>query len=108
MTLKTLTVNPNGKPMSVQLAARLTCLCPVNGKRDYATVEANYVPVAAVVELESFRAQLDAYATERIGHEDVTEAIADAIYDAAMPDDLTVRTRWEPVEGVECVVVAHR
>lgn len=107
MALRTLTVNPNTR-ISTTIAGKLTCLCPVNGRRDYATVEVSYVPTGSVVELESFAAWLSSYAMETISHEQITEAIADEINEVALPDNLTVRTTWDAVEGVECVVVAHR
>jgi NADPH-dependent 7-cyano-7-deazaguanine reductase QueF len=107
MGIRTLSIDPTNRT-SIQLAGRLTCLCPVNGKRDYATVEVSYHPTASVVELESFAAYLASFANEQIGHEAVTEAIRDEIAEETLPDDLTVRTRWEPVEGVECVVVASQ
>lgn len=106
MALRSLTITPTNR-LTLQLAGRLTCLCPVNGRRDYATVEVSYCPTAAVVELESFAAYLATFATETISHEEVTAAIRDEIAEETVPDDLTVRTRWDAVEGIECVVVAH-
>ena len=103
MALRTLTLDPKYR-LSVNLTARLTCLCPVNGRRDYATVEIAYVPTGAVVELESLQRWLDSYAMETISHEEITQAIRDEIAEETMADDLTVRTRWDAVEGVECVV----
>lgn len=108
MALRTLSVDPNARPITVQLAGRLTCICPVNERRDYATVEVSYTPVAAVVELESFARYLAARANRSVSHELVTQEIADDVYQTTQADDITVRTRWDAVEGVECVVVASR
>ena len=107
MALRTRTINPNHR-ISTRIAAKLTCVCPVNGRRDFATVEVIYTPAGSVVELESFATWLSSYATEVVGHEEITEAIADEIDDVAMPDALTVRTTWNAVEGVECIVSTRR
>lgn len=103
MGFRTLAVNPNSR-LSVGLTARLTCLCPVNARRDYATVEVAYIPTGAVVELESFAAWLGSYAATAISHEEITQAIHDEISETTQTDDLTVRTQWDAIEGVGCVV----
>lgn len=105
MVVRTLTVDPDAR-LSVGLAARLTCLCPVNGRRDYASVEVSYVPTGRVVELESFASYLASFAAETMSHEEATEMVRREVYDAVEPDDLTVRTRWDAVEGVACTVSA--
>lgn len=107
MALRALTINPANR-LSISLAARLTCLCPVNTRRDYATVEVSYCPsVGAVIELESFAAYLSTFSERAVSHEDVAAEILSDLQELTQADDLTVRTRWEAVEGVECVVVAH-
>ena len=105
MALRTLTVDPANK-LFITIAGRLTCLCPVNGKRDSATVEVSYQPAAgAVVELAAFAAYLAGFESRTVSHEDATAEIADEIRWSIMSDDLTVRTVWEPVEGIECSMV---
>lgn len=106
MALRTLSIDPTNR-LSINIGGRLTCLCPVNGRRDYATVEVSYHPTGAVVELGSLAAYLSTFATATISHEEVTEAIRDELQEITVADDITVRTTWEPVEGVACVVVAH-
>lgn len=108
MTLRTLDIDPNGRSFSVSLAGRLTCICPVNERRDYATVEVSYVPVARVVELESFARYLSHWSETQGLHEVVTTEIAEEVQRATEADDITVRTRWDAIEGVECVVTTHR
>lgn len=105
--MKTLAIDPNHR-ITVQIGGKLTCLCPVNGRRDYATVEVVYSPTGNVVELESFADHLSRYAMSSMSHEAITEDIATMLHDILIPDDLTVRTRWDAVEGVDCVVVASR
>jgi len=106
--LRTLTIDPNQRPITVSIAGRLTCLCPVNERRDYATVEVTYHPTHSVVELESFAQYLGGWSETQAAHDLVAQEIAQDVYDATEADDVTVRTRWEAVEGIECVVVASR
>lgn len=105
--LATLSIDP-AERISVTIAGRLTCRCPVNQRRDYATVEVAYTPNGAVVELESFGAYLGSFANRDAAHEMVTVEIGHEIHEATGADDITVRTVWEPVEGVACVVTATR
>lgn len=93
-------------PLAITLRGRLTCRCPVNGQRDYASVEVAYNPIGNAVELGSFAAYLATFNDREIGHEDVTAEIRSDLARLLEPDDLTVRTAWDAVEGIECVVVA--
>ena len=108
MGLRTLSIDPNAKPITVAIEGRLTCRCPVNGRRDHARIEVVYTPVAAVIELESFAAYLDTFTARQASHELVTVEIGSDIAEATEADDITVRTHWDPVEGIGCTVVAHR
>lgn len=105
MALRTLSIDPSNK-LSIAIAGRLACLCPVNGRRDSATVEVNYQPsIGAVIELEAFAAYLAGFEGRTVSHEEATLEIADEIRWSIMSDDLTVRTTWVPIEGIECSVV---
>ncbi|HXJ30392.1 MAG TPA: GTP cyclohydrolase I [Gemmatimonadales bacterium] len=108
MALRTLSLDPSEKPISISLAGRLTCRCPINGRMDYATVEVAYIPTGAVMELEAFARYLDGFSSRTVFHETVTQEIAEEVYQATEADDITVRTRWDAVEGIACTVVAHR
>lgn len=108
MTLQTLAFNASSRPLVVSITGRLTCICPVNERRDYAAVEVSYVPVGSVVELESFARYLSGWAETQASHELVTQDIAEDVYRATEADDITVRTRWDAVEGIECTVTSHR
>jgi NADPH-dependent 7-cyano-7-deazaguanine reductase QueF len=85
----------------------LSCWCPVNARRDFATVEVTYAPAATVVEIESFAAFLATQADQEMSHETATELIWRAVHDAIKPKSLTVATTWAPVEGVGCVVTTR-
>lgn len=107
MKLNTITMDPPAI-MSVTLRARLTCLCPVNDRRDYATVEVTYTPEGWLIELESFAAFLGSFSDRTVTHERVTVDIAAAVREATRCDEALVKTEWLPVEGVECIVTAKQ
>lgn len=103
MALRTLSIEP-GDRLSISLTGRLACRCPVNGKRDEATVTVTYTPAEMVLELTALAAYLADFQDRSITHEAVTAIIADEIRWSVMSDDVTVTTDWAPVEGVGCVI----
>ena len=70
----------------------LTCLCPMTGQPDFATVVLTYVPDQSLVELKSLKLYLWSYRQEGAFHEDVTNRILDDFVAAARP-------RWAEVVG---------
>ena len=52
-----------------------TCLCPMTGFPDFATIQINYVPKDWCVELKSLKLYINAYRNRGIFHEDVTNVI---------------------------------
>jgi 7-cyano-7-deazaguanine reductase len=84
----------------------LTCLCPMTGQPDYATVTITYVPAASIVELKSLKLYLWSYRDEGAFHEDVTNRILDDLVAAVGPKRMTVRTDWLVRGGIHSVVEA--
>lgn len=103
MAIRTLSIEPSDR-LSITLTGHLTCRCPVNGKRDEATVTVAYTPVEMVLELAALAEYLDGFRVREITHEAATAIIADEIRWSVMSDDVTVTTVWAPVEGIDCVV----
>ena len=69
-----------------------TCLCPMTGQPDFATIRIRYIPDAKCVELKSLKLYLWSYRNEGAFHEDVTNRILDDFVTAARP-------RWAEVVG---------
>jgi 7-cyano-7-deazaguanine reductase len=69
-----------------------TCLCPVTGQPDFATIRIRYVPDQHLIELKSLKLYLWSYRQEGVFHEDVTNRILDDVVAAARP-------RWIEVTG---------
>jgi 7-cyano-7-deazaguanine reductase len=84
----------------------LTCVCPMTGQPDFATVTITYVPAASIVELKSLKLYLWSYRDEGAFHEDVTNRILDDLVAAVGPKRMTVRTDWLVRGGIHSVVEA--
>ena len=69
-----------------------TCVCPMTGQPDFATIRIRYVPGRWLVELKSLKLYMWAYRNEEAFHEDVTNRILDDFVTAARP-------RWVEVTG---------
>ena len=86
-----------------------TCLCPMTGQPDFATIVIDYVPDALCVELKSLKLYLWSYRNEGAFHEAVTNAILDDIVAATKPRFARIAARWNVRGGIYTNVVAeHR
>jgi 7-cyano-7-deazaguanine reductase len=84
----------------------LTCLCPMTGQPDFATVILTFVPDARLVELKSLKLYLWTFRDEGAFHEDVTNRILDDLVAAINPRRMTVETRWNVRGGISTTVTA--
>jgi 7-cyano-7-deazaguanine reductase len=84
----------------------LTCLCPVTGQPDFATVRISYVPDELLVELKSLKMYLWSYRDEGAFHEAVTNRILDDLVGATGPRRMTVETIWKVRGGITTTVTA--
>jgi 7-cyano-7-deazaguanine reductase len=73
-------------------APEFTCLCPLTGQPDFATIRIRYVPAKLCVELKSLKLYLWSFRNEGAFHERVTNEICDDLVRALKP-------RWLEVEG---------
>jgi 7-cyano-7-deazaguanine reductase len=83
-----------------------TCVCPMTGQPDFATVTIRYVPGEHIVELKSLKLYLWSYRQEGAFHEDVTNRILDDLVAVVAPRRITVRTDWNVRGGIHTVVEA--
>jgi 7-cyano-7-deazaguanine reductase len=86
--------NPNPRrPYEIEMEApEFTCLCPLTGQPDFATIRIRYVPAARCVELKSLKLYLWSFRNEGAFHEKVTNEICDDLVRALKP-------RWLEVQG---------
>ena len=73
--------------------SEFTCLCPMTGQPDFATIKVEYVPDQKVVESKSFKLYLWSYRNEGVFHEHVVNTILDDLVKALDP-------HWCKVTGV--------
>lgn len=87
----------------------LTCMCPVTGQPDFATVHLTYVPDASLIELKSLKLYLWSFRDEGAFHEAVTNRILDDLVAATGPRYMKLTARWYVRGGIFTNVVAeHR
>jgi 7-cyano-7-deazaguanine reductase len=84
-----------------------TCVCPMTGQPDFATVTVAYVPDQLIVELKSLKLYLWSYRDEGAFHEDVTNRILDDLVAVLTPRRMTVHTLWNVRGGITTQVTAE-
>jgi 7-cyano-7-deazaguanine reductase len=90
-------------------APEFTCLCPMTGQPDFATIRIRYVPDERCVELKSLKLYLWSYRDEGTFHEAVTNRIANDIIHAIDPRYLEVEGDFYIRGGIKTrVKVEHR
>ena len=93
---RTLEAVPNPHPdrdYEVAMAIpEFTCVCPMTGQPDFATLSLDYVADRRCVELKSLKLYIWSYRDEGVFHEDVTNRILNDLVHALRP-------RWAEVTG---------
>jgi 7-cyano-7-deazaguanine reductase len=86
-----------------------TCLCPMTGQPDFATLELEYVPDRTCVELKSLKLYVWSFRDRGAFHEAVTNEILDHIATAIAPRFMRLTARFNVRGGIHTTVVAeHR
>ena len=86
-----------------------TCLCPLTGQPDFATLIIDYVPDRRCVELKSLKLYAWSYRNEGAFHEKVTNSIASDIVRTIDPRFLRIHADWYVRGGIRTyVTVEHR
>jgi 7-cyano-7-deazaguanine reductase len=81
-----------------------TCLCPLTGQPDFATILIDYVPDQLCVELKSLKLYLWSYRDEGAFHEAVTNQICDDLVAAIQPTSITVTGKFWARGGITTAV----
>jgi 7-cyano-7-deazaguanine reductase len=84
-----------------------TCLCPMTGQPDFATIRISYVPGKLCVELKSLKLYLWSFRNEGAFHEAVTNQILDDLVSALKPRRCEVVGDFLIRGGIHTVVVAR-
>src|ERR1700759_4762905 len=108
---KTLDTFPNPKPereYEIRFdCPEFTCVCPVTGQPDFATIRISYVPAAKCVELKSLKLYLWSYRDEGTFHEAVTNRILDDLVGATRPRRMKVIGDFAVRGGITTSITAE-
>ena len=86
-----------------------TCLCPVTGQPDFATITITYVPDRLCVEMKSLKLYFLAYRNKGIFYEAAVNAILDDLVAVVRPRRMTVTGQFAVRGGTAATVTAeHR
>ena len=86
-----------------------TCLCPMTGQPDFATLVLDYFPDRLCVELKSLKLYVWSYRNEGAFHEAVTNQILDHLVSALKPRYMKLEARFNVRGGIYTTVIAeHR
>ena len=84
-----------------------TCLCPITGQPDFATLYLDYIPDARCVELKSLKLYIWSFRDQGIFHEHVTNLILDDLVEALDPHWCKITADFAQRGGVSIVVTAE-
>ena len=85
-----------------------TCLCPMTGQPDFATLDLEYVPDKSCVELKSLKLYIWSFRDRGAFHEAVTNEILDHLAGAITPRFMRLTARFNVRGGIYTTVVAER
>ncbi len=108
---KKLEAFPNRTPGRYYLVTletnEFTCLCPVTGQPDFATIRVEYVPDEKILESKSFKLYLWSYRNEGVFHEHVVNTILDDLVAALDPHYIKVTGAFNIRGGIAITVEAE-
>ena len=84
-----------------------TCLCPMTGQPDFATLLLDYIPDRTCVELKGLKLYIWSYRNEGAFHEAVTNRILDDLVAATKPRFMRLTARFYVRGGIFTTVVAQ-
>jgi 7-cyano-7-deazaguanine reductase len=86
-----------------------TCLCPMTGQPDFATLVLDYIADRRCVELKSLKLYIWSFRDEGAFHEAVTNRILDDLVRAIRPRYMRLEARFNVRGGITTSVIAeHR
>jgi len=84
-----------------------TCLCPVTGQPDFATLYLDYIPDKKCVELKSLKLYIWAFRDEGAFHEAVTNEILNDLVTAIQPRQMRLKSEFNVRGGLYTSVVCE-
>ena len=99
--------HPNRDYVIRHVAPEFTSVCPRTGQPDFGTIEIEYVPDAACIELKSLKIYLQGFRNEGIFYEDVVNRILDDLVAACTPRRMKVTGTFSTRGGIHSIVTAE-
>jgi len=96
--------HPNRNYIVEFTAPEFTCLCPMTGQPDFATIYIRYIPNEKIVELKSLKLYLWSFRNEGVFHETVTNEILDDLVAAVSPRWMEVVSEFYVRGGIDTIV----
>jgi 7-cyano-7-deazaguanine reductase len=84
-----------------------TCLCPMTGQPDFATLTLDYVADKLCVELKSLKLYVWSFRNEGAFHEAVTNRILDDLVRATRPRYMRLEAKFNVRGGIHTSVIAE-
>ena len=102
-------INPEpGRDYTIKIELpEFTCLCPVTGQPDFATLHIRYVPDKLCVELKSLKLYIRSYRDEGAFHEAVTNRILSDLVAAIAPRFMRITADFNVRGGIYTSVTAE-
>ncbi len=100
---RTLEAFPNhaGKNMEIALTCtEFTCVCPLTGQPDFATIDIVYVPYKHVVESKSMKLYLETFRNVGVFHEHLAVDIANDFKKFIKPRSVSVTVNFNVRGGI--------
>jgi 7-cyano-7-deazaguanine reductase len=97
-----------GRRYTVTLVCpEFTCICPITGQPDFATITIRYIPDQRILESKSLKLYLWSYRQEGAFHEHVTNQILDDLVEALNPAYCHVSGAFNVRGGISITVDAE-
>lgn len=84
-----------------------TCLCPISGYPDFATIHLKYIPGAHIIELKSLKLYINSFRDKEMFHEQIVNLILDDLVEAIKPRWMKVVGDFNPRGNVKSIVTAE-
>jgi 7-cyano-7-deazaguanine reductase len=84
-----------------------TCLCPITGYPDFATILVKYIPDKLILELKSVKLYINKYRDQYIFHEESVNKILDDLVTCCQPRWMEVIGDFNPRGNIKTAVKAE-
>jgi len=101
--------NPKpGRDFTIRIdIPEFTCLCPMTGQPDFATITIEYVPNKLCVELKALKLYMWSFREQGAFHEAVTNEMLDDIVKVISPNFIRIRAEFNVRGGIYTTVIAE-